>query len=114
MPGSVSQISWLTAAARNCGAEQRLHHARPGRGEGHPAARPALAHHDVSARPQRHEAREAGITCRTFANEALGLGLAILSTSHGNLVRAYDLERILWDLVRGQGVGDAQLVVPVM
>ena len=59
-------------------------------------------------------AREAGITCRTCADEVLDLGLTEIVTSHGNTVRAYDPERTLCDLVRGQRVVDTQLVVPAM
>ena len=59
-------------------------------------------------------AREAGITCRTCADDVLGLGLCELETPNGNTVRAYDLERTLCDIVRGQRVVDAQLVTPAM
>ena len=59
-------------------------------------------------------AREAGITCRTCANDVLDLGLCELETPNGNKVRAYDLERTLCDIVRGQKVVDAQLVTPAM
>ena len=46
--------------------------------------------------------REAGIVCRTCADEVLELGLVELTTQHSNIVRAYDLERTLCDLVRDQ------------
>ncbi len=59
-------------------------------------------------------ARAEGITCRTCANEVLDLGLCELETPHGNAVRAYDAERALCDVVRGQRVVDAQLVTPAM
>lgn len=59
-------------------------------------------------------AREAGITCRTCADEVLGLGIVELATQHGNAVRAYDLERTLCDLLRGQGTVDSQVVTPAM
>lgn len=59
-------------------------------------------------------AREAGIVCRTCADEVLGLGLVELPTQNGNVVRAYDLERTLCDLVRGQGTVDSQVVTPAM
>ncbi len=59
-------------------------------------------------------AREAGITCRTCANDVLDLGLCELETPNGNMVQAYDLERTLCDIVRGQKVVDAQLVTPAM
>ncbi len=59
-------------------------------------------------------AREAGIVCRTCADEVLELGLTELTTQHGNVVRAYDLERTLCDLVRGQGTVDSQVVTPAM
>ncbi|MDO4848150.1 MAG: type IV toxin-antitoxin system AbiEi family antitoxin domain-containing protein [Coriobacteriia bacterium] len=59
-------------------------------------------------------AREAGIKCRTCADDLLDLGLCTLETPNGNSVRAYDLERTLCDIVRGQRVIDAQLVTPAM
>lgn len=58
--------------------------------------------------------REAGIVCRTCADEVLELGLVELTTQHSNIVRAYDLERTLCDLVRGQGTVDSQVVIPAM
>ena len=59
-------------------------------------------------------AREAGMICRTCADEVLELGLITLTTQHGNTVRTYDLERTLCDLVRGQSTVDAQIVTPAM
>ena len=59
-------------------------------------------------------AREACIVCRTCADDVLDLGLCDAKTGYGNTVRAYDLERTLCDLVRGQGTPDSQLVVPAM
>lgn len=59
-------------------------------------------------------ARAAGIICRTCADNALGLGLCSIRTEYGNMVRAYDVERTLCDLIRGQGTPDAQLVAPAM
>ncbi len=59
-------------------------------------------------------AREAGIVCRTCADDLLGLGLCDVKTEYGNTVRAYGLERTLCDLVRGQGIPDVQLVIPAM
>ncbi len=59
-------------------------------------------------------AREEGITCRTCADEVLELGICELKTPHGNTVRAYDVERSLCDVVRGQRVVDAQVVTPAM
>ena len=59
-------------------------------------------------------ARESGIVCRSCADEVLELGLAEMATQHGNVVRAYDLERTLCDLVRGQHMVDAQIVTPAM
>ncbi len=59
-------------------------------------------------------AREDGITCRTCADEVLDLGLCEITTPHGNKVRAYDIERTLCDVVRGQQVTDTQVVTPVM
>lgn len=59
-------------------------------------------------------AREAGIVCRSCADDVLDLGLCDAKTEYGNTVRAYNLERTLCDLVRGQGTPDSQLVVPAM
>lgn len=59
-------------------------------------------------------AREAGITCRTCADDVLDLGLCEIRTQYGNMVRAYDVERTLCDIVRGQKVVDSQVVVPAM
>ena len=59
-------------------------------------------------------ARESGILCRSCADEVLELGLTELATQHGNVVRAYDLERTLCDLVRGQRMVDSQVVTPAM
>lgn len=60
------------------------------------------------------KAREAGIEVRTCADGVLDLGLATVKTSYGNEVRAYDLERTLCDIVRGQRVVDVQVVNPAM
>lgn len=59
-------------------------------------------------------AREAGIVCRTCADDLLDLGLCDVKTEYGNVIRAYGLERTLCDLVRGQGTPEAQLVIPAM
>lgn len=59
-------------------------------------------------------AREVGVICRTCADDVLGLGLCDIKTEYGNSVRAYDIERTLCDLVRGQSTPDSQLVVPAM
>lgn len=59
-------------------------------------------------------AREAGIVCRTCANDVLDLGISEATTEYGNTVRAYDVERTLCDLVRGQRTPDAQLLTPAM
>lgn len=58
--------------------------------------------------------KEAGIICRTCANEVLDLGLTQVKTIYGNMVRVYDLERTLCDLMRGKSVLDLQLLVPAM
>lgn len=59
-------------------------------------------------------AREAGITCRTCADDVLDLGTCAVRTQHGNTVRAYDIERALCDLMRGQKTVDSQVVAPAM
>ena len=60
------------------------------------------------------KAREAGIEVRTCADDVLALGLATVRTSYGNEVRAYDLERTLCDMLRGQRVADVQVLNPAM
>lgn len=67
--------------------------------------------------PRRYNAssaREVGIICRSCADDVLDLGLCDATTEYGNTVRAYDVERTLCDLVRGQGMPDSQLVIPAM
>lgn len=59
-------------------------------------------------------AREAGIVCRTCADGVLSLGRCEARTQYGNAVVAYDIERTLCDIVRGQRVVDSQVVVPAM
>ena len=59
-------------------------------------------------------AREAGIVCRTCSDDVLDLGRCEAYTQYGNLVRVYDAERTLCDIVRGQKVVDSQVVVPAM
>lgn len=59
-------------------------------------------------------ARATGLTCRTCADSVLYLGLCEIRTQYGNMVRAYDVERTLCDLVRGQGAPDTQLITPAM
>lgn len=59
-------------------------------------------------------ARKAGVICRTCADDVLDLGIMELTTQHGNVVRVYDPERTLCDLVRGQGTVDSQVVIPAM
>ena len=59
-------------------------------------------------------AREAGIVCRTCADDVLDLGAFQVMTQYGNAARAYDVERTLCDIVRGQRVIDLQVVAPAM
>ena len=59
-------------------------------------------------------AKTAGIICRSCADEVLGLGLVKVRTMYGNVVRAYDMERTLCDVVRGQRFVDEQVVNPAM
>lgn len=60
------------------------------------------------------KAREEGIVVRTCADDVLNLGLTTIKTGFGNEVHAYDLERTLCDIVRGQRVVDVQMVNPAM
>lgn len=59
-------------------------------------------------------AKAAGIVCRSCADRVLALGLSEVRTMYGNAVRAYDLERTLCDMVRGQRFVDEQMVNPAM
>lgn len=59
-------------------------------------------------------AREADIICRTCADDVINLGACRMTTQYGNAVRAYDVERTLCDIVRGQRVIDSQVVAPAM
>lgn len=59
-------------------------------------------------------AKAAGIICRSCADDVLGLGVVQVITLYGNEVCAYDRERSLCDMLRGQRVPDAQTVVPAM
>ncbi len=62
----------------------------------------------------KSNAKDQGLTCRSCADEMLSLGVTTVKTSYGNMVRAYDLERTLCDLLRGQRVIDEQIVIPAM
>lgn len=59
-------------------------------------------------------ARGSGIACRTCANEVIGLGMVMVKTQFGNVVRAYNVERTLCDVVRSQKTIDSQVVIPAM
>ena len=59
-------------------------------------------------------AKREGIVCRSCADDVLELGLCEVTTCYGNVVRAYDVERTLCDVVRGQRVIDEELVIPAM
>ena len=59
-------------------------------------------------------AKAAGIICRSCADEVLDRGVVEVRTMYGNAVRAYDLERTLCDMVRGQRIVDEQMVNPAM
>ncbi len=58
--------------------------------------------------------RGAGIIARTVSPELLGLGRTTVKTPLGSEVAAYDVERTLCDLVRGQATPDVQVVNPAM
>ncbi len=58
--------------------------------------------------------RKAGIEVKTCADDVLALGLISTFTPLGNKIEAYDIERTLCDIVRGQAVLDAQIVNPAM
>lgn len=58
--------------------------------------------------------RKAGIIARTVNPKLLDLGKAKVKTFAGNEVVAYDLERTLCDMVRGQAAPDVQVINPAM
>ena len=62
----------------------------------------------------RSAAKAAGIICRSCADEVLDRGVVEVRTMYGNAVRAYDLERTLCDMVRGQRIVDEQILNPAM
>ncbi len=55
-----------------------------------------------------------GIVAKTVAPDLIGLGKIKYRTTFGNKVDAYDIERTLCDLVRGQAVPDVEVVNPAM
>lgn len=59
-------------------------------------------------------ARKAGIIARTITPALLELGKANVKTFMGSEVVAYDVERTLCDIVRGQALPDTQVVNPAM
>lgn len=59
-------------------------------------------------------ARRENIEVRTCAASLLELGLTSVKTPSGNLVRCYDAERTLCDIVRGKSTIDTQVVNPAM
>ena len=59
-------------------------------------------------------AREAGVVCRTCADDVIELGKCEVMTQYGNIVAAYDVERTLCDIVCGLRTVDVQTVVPAM
>ena len=60
------------------------------------------------------KAREFGLYVRTCASECLELGVVEMRTPLGSIVRGYDLERTLCDLVRGRKVINTQVVLPAL
>lgn len=59
-------------------------------------------------------ARDAGIAVRTCSPDVFELGAEGVASPSGNLVRAYDLERTLCDLLRGRSSANEQVVNPAM
>ena len=58
--------------------------------------------------------RKAGILSKTVSSKLIELGKITLSTPFDNEVEAYDIERTLCDIVRGNSNPDPQLVNPAM
>ena len=59
-------------------------------------------------------AQEAGVVVRKSIEKHYELGICLVRTPYGNEIRAYDVERTLCDIVRGEGSSDVQLVNPAM
>ena len=59
-------------------------------------------------------ARKEGIVVRTCDDKLLDLGIIKITTPSGNVVRSYDRERTLCDLLRGRAAIDAQIANPAM
>ena len=67
--------------------------------------------------PHGYNAKSAqaeGIVVKKSIERHHGLGLCAVETPYGNEVFAYDIERTLCDIVRGDGSLDVQLVNPAM
>jgi predicted transcriptional regulator of viral defense system len=58
--------------------------------------------------------RSSGIVVRTCRNDIMEFGMTTIRTPAGNTVKAYDLERTLCDVLRGQTNIDVQVVNPAM
>lgn len=86
----------------------------------------ALFLHDLTDRtpecvtmtfPRSHNAssaRGAGVLVRTCERGLTELGLSEVRTPSGNVVRCYDVERSLCDMLRGTSVVDVQVLNPAM
>lgn len=57
-------------------------------------------------------ARTAGVIVKTCSSQVLNLGRTSLTSPIGNKVNAYDVERTLCDMLRGQIAVDTQIVNP--
>ena len=67
--------------------------------------------------PRSHNAssaRGAGVLVRTCARGLVELGLSEVRTPSGNVVRCYDAERSLCDMLRGTSAVDVQVLDPAM
>ena len=59
-------------------------------------------------------AKKQGLVVKTATSERFGLGITEVSSPCGKLVKVYDIERTLCDIVRGRHIDDVQLVNQAM
>jgi hypothetical protein len=59
-------------------------------------------------------AKHSGVTVKITMQETYGLGLSEMPSPCGNIIRVYDRERTLCDIVRGNNSCDIQLVNQAM
>ena len=58
--------------------------------------------------------KDENLTVKRSGKELYALGIINLPSPSGNLIRAYDIERTLCDIVRGAGIGDISIINQAM